>query len=174
TNKKGSIVALDPRTGEVICLVSSPTYDPELLVGRVRNTNYGILQRDPIKPLFDRALQAQYPPGSIYKIVQSLIALETGVITPHTGFQCNRSLVGCHAHPNANDVEHAIQYSCNPYYYMVYKRLVGRGEDKSRVKDAALGLADWEEHMKTFAMGQRPAIDLPAVKGGNLPGPDYY
>ena len=174
TNKKGSIVALDPRTGEVICLVSSPTYDPELLVGRVRNTNYGILQRDPIKPLFDRALQAQYPPGSIYKIVQSLIALETGVITPHTGFQCNRSLVGCHAHPNANDVEHAIQYSCNPYYYMVFKRLVERGQDKSRFKDAALGLADWEEHMKTFGMGQRPAIDLPAVKGGNLPGPDYY
>ncbi|MFZ1333116.1 MAG: penicillin-binding transpeptidase domain-containing protein, partial [Flavobacteriales bacterium] len=83
-NKKGSIVALDPKTGEVLCLVSSPSYDPELLVGRVRNTNYGVLQRDPIKPLFDRALQAQYPPGSIFKIAQALIALDEGVITPET------------------------------------------------------------------------------------------
>jgi len=113
-NKKGSIVALDPRTGEVLCLVSSPTYDPELLVGRVRNTNYGILQKDPIKPLFDRALQAQYPPGSIYKIVQSLIALDEGVIDVNTGFPCQKSLVGCHNHPGAGDIIHAINTRATP------------------------------------------------------------
>jgi len=174
-NKKGSIVALDPRSGEVLCMVSSPSYDPELLVGRVRNTNYGILQRDPVKPLFDRALQAQYPPGSIYKILQSLIALEEGVITPNTGFPCNRSLVGCHNHPTASDIEKAIQYSCNPYYYMVFKRMVERDLDrKSRFRDAALGLGEWEEHMRSFGVGQRLAIDLPSVKSGNLPGPAYY
>ncbi len=174
-NKKGSIVALDPKTGEVLCLVSSPTYDPELLVGRVRNTNYGVLQRDPVKPLFDRALQAQYPPGSIFKIIQSLIALETGAIQPNTGFACNRSLVGCHNHPTASDVEKAIQFSCNPYYYMVFKRMVESDLDKkSRFRDAALGLAIWEEHMKTFGVGQRLDIDLPSVKSGNLPGPAYY
>lgn len=174
-NKKGSIVALDPKTGEVLCMVSSPTYDPELLVGRVRNTNYGILQRDPIKPLFDRALQAQYPPGSIYKIIQSLIALDEGVITTQTSFPCNKSLVGCHPHPTATDIEKAIQYSCNPYYYMVFRRMVERDLDKkSRFRDAALGLAEWERYMKDFGVGQRLNIDLPSVKSGNLPGPAYY
>ncbi len=173
-NKKGSIVALDPRNGEVLCLVSSPSYDPELLVGRVRNTNYGILQRDPIKPLFDRALQAQYPPGSIFKIVQTLIALDEHVITPNTGFPCNKGLVGCHNHPNAGDVIHAIQYSCNPYFHQVFKRIVEQGKDPSRFKDAALGLGKWEEYMHSFGLGERPDIDLPAVKGGNIPGPDYY
>lgn len=174
-NKKGSVVALDPRTGEILCLVSSPTYDPELLVGRVRNTNYGILQRDPVKPLFDRALQAQYPPGSIFKILQALIGLEMGAITPTSGFPCNRSQVGCHNHPATTDVEKAIQFSCNPYFYMVFKRMVERDEDKkSRFRDAALGLARWEEYMKTFGVGQRLDIDLPSVKSGNLPGPAYY
>ena len=173
-NKKGSIVALDPRTGEVLCLVSSPAYDPELLVGRVRNTNYGILQRDSIKPLFDRALQAQYPPGSIFKIVQSLIALDEGVIDLHTGFACNRSLVGCHNHPPASDVVRAIQYSCNPYYHQVFRRLVERDMDKNRFKDAAIGLAQWEADVRRFGLGKRPGIDLPSVKGGSIPGPTFY
>ncbi|MEZ4808205.1 MAG: penicillin-binding protein 2 [Flavobacteriales bacterium] len=173
-NKKGSIVALDPRTGEVLCLVSSPTYDPELLVGRVRNTNYGVLQRDPIKPLFDRALQAQYPPGSIFKIVQSLIALDEGVITPNTGFPCNKSLVGCHNHPSAGNIEQAIQMSCNPYFYQVFKRIVEQDKVPDRFKDAAMGLGEWERRMRSFGLGSRPAIDLPSVKGGNIPGPDYY
>ncbi|MCB0771716.1 MAG: penicillin-binding protein 2, partial [Flavobacteriales bacterium] len=173
-NKKGSIVALDPKTGEVLCLVSSPTYDPELLVGRVRNANYGVLQRDPIKPLFDRALQAQYPPGSIFKIVQALIALDDGAIGPNTGFPCNKSLVGCHNHPAAGDVVHAIQYSCNPYFHQVFKRIVEQDRAPNRFKDAALGLADWEGYMHSFALGERPEIDLPSVKGGNIPGPAYY
>lgn len=174
-NKKGSIVALDPRTGEVLCLVSSPTYDPELLVGRVRNTNYGMLQRDPIKPLFDRALQAQYPPGSIFKIVQSLIALDEGVITTKTSFPCNKNLVGCHNHPTATSIEQAIQFSCNPYYYRVFERIVERGLDKkSRFRDAGLGLAEWERRMRSFGLGEKPRLDLPALKGGNIPGPAYY
>lgn len=174
-NKKGSIVALDPRTGEVLCLVSSPTYDPELLVGRVRNTNYGELQRDPIKPLFDRALQAQYPPGSIFKIVQSLIALDEGVISTKTSFPCNKNLVGCHNHPTATSIETAIQYSCNPYYYQVFNRIVERGLDKkSRFRDAALGLDEWERRMHSFGLGEKPRMDLPSLKGGNIPGPAYY
>ena len=173
-NKKGSIVALDPKTGGVLCMVSSPAYDPELLVGRVRNTNYVELQRDPLKPLFDRALQAQYPPGSIYKIVQSLIALEEGVITPSTGFACNKSLVGCHNHPMAQDIEHAIQYSCNPYFYQVFKRLMERDLDKNRFTDAALCLDDWHDHMLTFGLGKRPGIDLPSAKGGSIPDAAFY
>ncbi len=173
-NKKGSIVALDPKTGEVLCMVSSPTYDPELLVGRVRNTNYGTLQRDPIKPLFDRALQAQYPPGSIYKIVQSLIALDEGVIGINSGFACQKSLVGCHDHPPASDIIRAIQYSCNPYYYQVFKRMIEQDKFPDRFSDAAYGLEQWHRYMLTFGLGQRLPIDLPSVKAGNIPDVPYY
>ena len=146
-HKKGSVVAIDPKTGEILALVTSPSYDPELLVGRIRNTNYRILQKDSLNPLFDRALQAQYPPGSIFKIVQSLTALQEGVITPETGFPCNKSLLGCHNHPNAQDLEHAIQYSCNPYFYRVFQREIEQDKEKNRFKDAALGLEIGRAHV---------------------------
>ncbi|MCB0792935.1 MAG: penicillin-binding protein 2 [Flavobacteriales bacterium] len=173
-NKKGSIVAIEPRTGEILCLISSPTYDPELLVGRVRNTNYVQLQRDSLKPLFDRALQAQYPPGSIFKIAQALVALKDSVISPNTGFQCNKALVGCHNHPNAQDVQHAIQYSCNPYFYMVFKRIMEQGDERNRFTAAALNLEDWRKDIMSFGFGQRPNVDLPGAKGGNIPSAAYY
>lgn len=173
-HKKGSIVAIDPRTGGILALVTSPGYDPELLVGRVRNQNYKVLQKDPLNPLFDRAMQAQYPPGSIFKIVQSLTALQMGVIDPNTGFPCIKSLVGCHDHPTATDVQHAIQYSCNPYFYQVFKREVEQGRVKDRFKDAALGLAAWEPYIRSFGLGERPRVDLPAAKGGRVPNVAYY
>lgn len=172
--KKGSIVAIDPRTGGILALVSSPGYDPELLVGRVRNQNYKVLQQDSLNPLFDRAMQAQYPPGSIFKIVQSLTALQMGVITPNTGFPCIKSLVGCHNHPTATDVEHAIQYSCNPYFYQVFKREVEQGKVKDRFQDAALGLTEWEGYIRSFGLGERPKVDLPSAKGGRVPNVAYY
>jgi penicillin-binding protein 2 len=173
-HKKGSIVAIDPRTGGILALVSSPAYDPELLVGRVRSMNYRKLQVDSLNPLFDRALQAQYPPGSIFKLVQTLTALQMGVIDSTTGFPCNKSLVGCHNHPMATDVKHAIQYSCNPYFYQVFKREVEQDRDPDRFKDAALGLAQWVPYMQSFGLGQRPAVDLPSAKGGRIPDVAYY
>ncbi|MCI1752231.1 MAG: penicillin-binding protein 2 [Flavobacteriales bacterium] len=173
-NKKGSIVALDPKTGEVIALVSSPAYDPELLVGRVRSKNYRALQQDSLNPLFDRALQAQYPPGSIFKLVQSAIALQEGVITLNTGFPCNKALVGCHNHPNARTIQEAVQMSCNPYFYQVFKREIEQGKDPDRFKDAALGLAEWKTFMQSFGLGSPPLLDLPALKGGSIPGVAYY
>ncbi|MGV9012672.1 MAG: penicillin-binding protein 2 [Flavobacteriales bacterium] len=173
-NKKGSIVALDPKTGEVIALVSSPNYDPELLVGRVRSKNYRALQQDSLNPLFDRALQAQYPPGSIFKLVQAAIALQEGVITLNTGFPCNKALVGCHNHPSARTIQEAVQMSCNPYFYQVFKREIEQGKDPNRFKDAALGLAEWKQYMESFGLGSPPLLDLPAVKGGSIPGVAYY
>ncbi|MBK7270531.1 MAG: penicillin-binding protein 2 [Flavobacteriales bacterium] len=172
--KKGSIVAIEPKSGEILCLVTSPGYDPELLVGRVRNTNYGILQRDTLKPLFDRALQAQYPPGSIYKLVQTLLALEDSVINPNTGFPCNKGLVGCHNHPNAGNIVSAIQYSCNPYFYMVFKRLMEQGDHSDRFVAANINLDHWNEGMRTFGLGQKPKVDLPALKGGSIPNAAFY
>jgi penicillin-binding protein 2 len=172
--KRGSIVAIEPKTGGILAMVSAPSYNPELLVGRVRNKNYKALQNDPKKPLFDRALQAQYPPGSIYKIVQALIGMELGVIDSTSGFVCNKSVVGCHNHPYPRDVLHAIQYSCNPYFYSVFKRIVQQGKQDNIFQDAALGLAEWKDDMRTFGLGQRMNVDLPNIKSGSIPGTDLY
>jgi penicillin-binding protein 2 len=173
-NKKGSIVAIEPSTGEILCMVTTPGYDPSLLVGRERAKNYQKLSKDSLKPLFNRAMMSQYPPGSIFKIAQSLVALQQGVINLNTGFPCNKSLVGCHPHPPAGNVEQAIKMSCNPYFFMVFRKMIERNQTKSRFKDAELGLADWREHMLTFGFGQKLGIDLPGEKGGLLPGVKLY
>jgi len=173
-NKRGSIVAIEPSTGEILTMVSSPSYDPNLLVGRVRSQNYNILLNDPTKPLFDRALMALYPPGSIFKIVQALIALDEGVINQNTGFPCDRSLVGCHNHPNANNVKSAIKMSCNPYFYQVFKRIIQHGLSKNRFIDSELGLNLWNEKAVSFGLGQRLGIDIPNVKKGFIPNSKFY
>ncbi len=123
-NKVGSIVAIEPSTGEILAMVSSPGFDPGELVGRKRSSNFGRLSSDSLKPMFNRATKSRYAPGSIFKIVQALIALDMGLISPSTGFECNKSLIGCHNHPEATDVKKAIQYSCNPYFFQVYKRII--------------------------------------------------
>lgn len=173
-NKIGSIVAIDPKTGEILSFVSAPTYDPNKLVGREFPSNYMELQRDPLKPLFNRALMAQYPPGSIFKMVQALTALEEGVISENTGFPCNTGLLGCHIHPTATDVSKAIQYSCNPYFFMLFKKIIQQGKSKSNFKDAQLGLDEWKRHVSSFGLGQRIKIDLPSTKAGFIPGSDFY
>ncbi|HBF88290.1 MAG TPA: penicillin-binding protein 2 [Bacteroidales bacterium] len=174
-NKKtGSIVAIEPSTGEILALVSSPSYDPNLLVGRVRSENYSKLNKDSIKPLFNRALMAKYPPGSIFKIVESLIGLEYGVINPNTGFACNKSLVNCHNHPTATNLTMAIQHSCNPYYFMVYNRIIQQGVSTNRFKDSEIGVARWSKSVKEFGLGQLLDIDLPGMKKGRIPDVDFY
>lgn len=174
SNKIGSIVAIEPATGEILSMVSTPSYNPELLVGRVRSENYQKLNNDSLKPLFNRALMAKYPPGSIFKILQSLIALEDGVITSSTGFACNKALVNCHNHPPSTDLKKAIQFSCNPYYYNVYNRLIQQGKDKSKFKDSEIGLAKWSEQVKEFGLGTQLKIDVPGVKRGNIPDVAFY
>ena len=174
-NKKGSIVAIEPATGEILALVTSPSYDPNELVGRSRGKNYvALLKNDSLKPLFNRATMAPYPPGSIFKLIQSLVALDEGVITANTGFACNKALVGCHNHVNCNSIQEAIQHSCNPYYYNAVKRIIEQGKESSKFKDAELGLANWKKHILSFGFGEKLDIDLPNLKGGYIPGPDYY
>ena len=173
-NKRGCIVAIEPSTGEVLTLLSAPCYDPNLLVGRVRGKNYQMLSEDISKPLFNRALQAQYPPGSIFKVAQAMIALDLGVIQPNTGFPCDKSKVGCHNHPSAASVRQGIKMSCNPYFYFTYRRVIQQGKYKNAFKDAAYGLTVWEQYMHKFGFGQRLPIDLPNVKSGNIPDTAYY
>ncbi|MBO7226256.1 MAG: penicillin-binding protein 2 [Bacteroidales bacterium] len=173
-NKRGSIVAIEPSTGEVLAFVSAPVYDPNLLVGRVRSKNYDILSKDISKPLFNRALMAAYPPGSIFKVAQSLIALDLGVITPNTGFGCDKSTVGCHGHPNATSVSDAIKMSCNPYFYYTYKRIIQQGVYSNIYKDSQYGLSVWRNYMLQFGFGQQLGIDISNEKRGVIPDTAYY
>lgn len=174
-NKKGCIVAIEPATGEILTMVSAPSFDPNLLVGK-RNIgiNYPKLVRDENKPLFPRPLQAEYPPGSIFKLVQSLIALQEGVIDVNTGFACNKSLVGCHNHPYPSDVMKAVQFSCNPYYYQATKRIIQQGKKKSIFADAEVGLNLWAKYMHSFGLGHRLESDITGQRPGRIPNADYY
>jgi penicillin-binding protein 2 len=173
--KRGCVVAIEPATGEILALVSAPSFDPNLLVGK-RNIsrNYPSLARDPQKPLYPRPLAAQYPPGSIFKLLQSLIALQEGVITPESGFPCNKSMVGCHDHPYAGNLPDAIKFSCNPYYYAVTKRIIQQGKDKNNFIDAEIGLNIWAKYMKSFGLGYKYDTDITGLTSGSIPDSKYY
>lgn len=174
-NKLGSIVAIEPETGEILAMVSSPTYDPNLLVGtRNIKANYNKLYQDSMKPFYPRPLAAEYPPGSIFKVVQALAGMQEGVITENSGFPCNRALVGCHNHPPASNVARAIQYSCNPYFYQSNKRLIQQGKDPNIFKDATLGMILWEKYMHSFGMGVRPETDIFGLRSGVIPNVQFY
>ncbi len=174
-NKRGCVVAIEPSTGEVLAMVSAPTYDPNLLVGRIRGANYVMLNTDIAKPMLNRALLGQYPPGSIFKVAQAMTALDLGVITPNTGFVCDKH-PGCHNHPSARSVREAIKMSCNPYFYQVYRRVIQQGKYKSIYKDSQYGLTVWHDYMLRFGFGQKLDIDLPksGMSTGNIPDTAYY
>ena len=173
-NKIGSLVAIEPATGEILAMVSSPTFDPNLLVGRERGMNYDSLLKTDNKPLYNRAIAAPYPPGSTFKVAQAMVALDEGVIFPYTGFPCNKSLVNCHNHPEPTNVSKAIQFSCNPYFYQVFKRMVQRGYESSIFRDSPIGLDLWKEKITLLGFGQALDIGLPGVSPGQIPGSDYY
>ena len=175
-NKRGCVVAIEPATGEVLAMVSAPTYDPNLLVGRIRGENYKRLNSDLAKPMLNRALMGQYPPGSIFKVAQSMVALDLGAITPGSGFPCDKSLVGCHNHPSATCVQEALKMSCNPYFYQVYRRVIQQGRYKNIYKDAQYGLTVWHDYMLRFGFGQKLPIDLPraGMSSGTIPDTSFY
>jgi penicillin-binding protein 2 len=173
-HKKGSIVAIEPATGEILAMVSSPTYDPNLLVGRDRGSNYGLLQNDSLLPLYNRAIKGTYRPGSIFKMVQALIALDEDKITPQTRISCNRNLIGCHGPHTYDDLEGAIIHSCNPYFRGVMQRMVEANIKKDRFEDAAIGMSHWKERIESFGFGTNLNTDVPGVNRGNVPGKKYY
>ena len=127
-DKVGSIVAIEPSTGEVLAMVNSPSYDPNKLSGRKYSENFGQLNKDTLKPLFNRPIMAQYRPGSVFKLVQSLIALQEGVISPSTRVVCNRGIINCHGAHTKEDLHGAIKFSCNPYFYRLLNALFSRGK----------------------------------------------
>ncbi|MEA5460112.1 penicillin-binding transpeptidase domain-containing protein [Arcicella sp. LKC2W] len=174
-HKVGSVVAIEPSTGEVLAMVSAPTYDPSLLSGRTYSKYFQTLNLNPLHPLLNRPPSAYYRPGSTFKIIQALVALQMGAISPGTGFGHGGSPINCsHNHPVASDVQKAIQYSCNPYFYQTYKRMIYKNSESNVFKKSAVGLAKWDEMVAKFGIGQSLEIDLPNEKKGKLPDVPYY
>lgn len=174
-NKKGCIVAIEPSTGEILAMVSSPSYDPNLFVGKSNiSKNYMKLLQDPDKPLFPRPLAAEYPPGSIFKLIQSLIGMQEGVITPDASFPCTKSMVGCHNHPQASSVSKGIQMSCNPYFYYVTRKIIHQGKSKNHFEDAEIGLRNWVKYMHSFGLGHKLETDVSGLRPGLIPDPAFY
>lgn len=172
--KAGSIIAIEPATGEILSMVSGPSYDPAMLTGRNYSSNFQLISTDTNKPLFNRPLMAQYRPGSIFKLAQSMVALQEGVITPDTRIRCNRAIIGCHGEHSNEDLRGAITHSCNPYFREVLRRMLNQGVSNDPFEDTRIGLAEWEKHMKSFGLGKPLGIDLPNEKGGLVPSPAYY
>lgn len=174
-NKIGSVVAIEPKTGEVLAMISSPVYDPELLVGRERRTNYRILQSDTLKPIFNRSLMAPYPPGSTFKIVNGLIGLQEGTVYPTTRYGCAGGYpigrgVGCHIHPSPLSFAQAIQMSCNTYFCYVFRSII----DKPVFGSVENGFSVWKKHVESFGFGGKLGIDLPNELRGTVPSVSFY
>lgn len=172
--KRGSVVAIEPATGEVLALVSAPSYHPDLLIGPNRRAHYDSLLQNPAKPLFNRAVRATYRPGSIFKMVQGLIALDEGAIRTSTRIPCDRSIIGCHG-PHSNDnLSEAIVHSCNPYFHEVMRRMVQARRSSNLFEDAALGLGNWAERIRQFGFGTDLGGHLPGIRSGSVPDTTYY
>ncbi|MEZ4923199.1 MAG: penicillin-binding protein 2 [Crocinitomicaceae bacterium] len=173
-NKRGSIVIIEPGSGEILSMISSPTYDPNLLVGRRLGENYGILSKDTLLPLLNRSANSAYNPGSTFKTVQALIAMQLGVITDQASFPCDKSLVGCHNHPTARNISEGVKMSCNPYFYYIMRKVIQQGKYKSHFRDAAYGLDVWAEYMRSFGFGEDLHTDFPAMTKGFIPTTKFY
>ncbi|HNR73201.1 MAG: penicillin-binding protein 2 [Bacteroidetes bacterium OLB12] len=172
--KAGSIVAIEPASGEILSLVSGPSYDPALLTGRNYSSNFKLISNDTLKPLFNRPLMAQYRPGSIFKIAQAMTALQEKVITPDTRIRCDRTIINCHGAHTNEDLRGAIANSCNPYFHNVLRRMLNKGIVNDPFEDTRIGLEEWNKHITSFGFGKRLGIDLPNEKDGLIPTPAYY
>ena len=175
--KIGSIVAIEPSTGEVLCMVSSPTYDPRILTGRRRGKNHLALQRNVWKPLLNRSIMGQYPPGSTFKTSQALTFLTEGIITPQTAFSCPHGFsfkglhVGCHGHASPLPLVPALSTSCNGYFCWGLYYMIGNRKKYGKPHNA---MNVWRDYMVSMGFGYKTGIDLPGEKRGLIPNGDYY
>lgn len=175
--KIGSIVAIEPATGEVLCMVSSPTYDPRIMTGRKRGKNHMALQQNVWKPLLNRSIMGQYPPGSTFKTTQALTYLTEGIITPSTAFSCHHGFsfkglhVGCHGHSSPLSLVEALSTSCNGFFCWGLYYMVG---NRSKYGKPLLAMNKWRDYMVSMGFGYKLGIDLPGEKRGLIPNGDYY
>ena len=175
--KRGAVVAIEPATGEVLCMVSMPNYDPTLLVGRQRGENYRKLVNDDSWPLFDRALMGAYPPGSTFKPTQGLIFLQEGIIDLSTAYPCSHGYingglrVGCHAHGSPLPLKPALQTSCNAFFCWGFKAMIDR---RSKYGSSAKAFEIWKNHLVSMGYGYKLGIDLPSESRGFIPNAKFY
>ena len=176
-NKFGSIIAIEPESGEILSLINAPNFDPNLLIGRERSKNYLKLKNDTIgKPLFDRGLQGMYPPGSTFKLINGLIALQENIINPQTKILCNSGhfysknrFMKCHCKPGTyNDLNTAIYNSCNTYFATIYKKILEKKPDSKQ------GINNWKSHVNSFGLGNYLGYDHPLGQPGLIPDSKYY
>ncbi len=179
SGKIGSIVAIEPATGEILAMVSNPTFDPSILIGRERSNNYAKLAHDQSKPLLNRATHAQYSPGSTFKIIQALICQDMGGITPHSTFTCygpeSQPIRCTHHHKTPTNLYVGIEQSCNPYFWYAFRATLekdGYGERNEIFKEK---YRIWEDKVRSFGLGSKiPDTDIYDQLGGFIPGADYY
>lgn len=175
--KIGSIVAIEPSTGEVLCMVSSPTYDPRTVTGRKRGKMHAMLSRNPWKPLLNRSIMGMYPPGSTFKSTQGLTFLTEGIIGPgtsfpcHHGFYCRGLHVGCHGHASPISLVPAIGTSCNGYFCWGLYYMLG---NRKKYKNVQEGMNTWRDYMVSMGFGYKLGIDLSGEKRGLIPNAQYY
>ena len=177
-NKLGAIVAIEPQTGGILALASGPTYDPNLLTGSLRKANFSWLLRDTTRPLFNRAIKGQYPPGSTIKPIGALIALDEGVIGPDYGLGCSGAYFGCrraiaceHKNPgHASNLRQALANSCNSYFSHIYRLAIDNPRERSTVN----GYLRWKKYMNSFGMGVKLGVDLPSEDKGFIPDTSFY
>ena len=173
-NKKGSIVVIEPKTGEILVMVSSPGFNPNDLIGRTRSKNYNKLLRDTLKPLMNRAISGTYPPGSTFKMINALVALQEKAIVPTTTFSCQGPLshpIKCtHNHITPLQLNEAIKQSCNSYFWQVFNRLLNK-PSLGGVKNA---YEKWYNDIRSFGFGQKFNTDIPYEKRGSIPSREYY
>ena len=175
--KIGSIVAIEPSTGEVLCMVSSPTYDPRMMVGRQRSKSHKALSKNVWKPLLNRSIMGQYPPGSTFKTTQALTFLTEGIITPQTAYSCHHGFVykglrvGCHGHGSPLPLVPAISTSCNGYFCWGLYYMMGNRKKYPHVQDA---MNTWRDYMVSMGFGYKLGIDLPGEKRGLIPNAEFY
>ena len=174
--KVGAVVAIEPSTGEILVMVSSPTYNPDLMVGRQRNENVSEMMRNQRQPQFTRALKEHYAPGSTFKLVQGLVGLEEGVLVPgdrypcHMGYTYGKRTMGCHSHASPLDLRRAVAESCNAYFCYVFKNIITSPKYGS-VKE---GVRRWSEYVKSFGFGEKLGCDLYGESKGFVPTVEFY
>ncbi len=176
-NKIGSVIAIEPSTGEILTMVSSPSYNPSLLTGRDRGENMKMLNRDSLKRQLNRCITATYPPGSTLKPLVALIGLQEGVIHANSYARCggyypvgNRGVKCSHGHPSCSNIYCAIEQSCNPYFCEVFKRTI----DNPSYENEEKSLAKWVKYLREFGLGETLDIGLPGMVKGTIPTVEYY
>lgn len=175
--KLGAIVAIEPSTGEILCMASAPTYDPRIMTGRDRGKNHAMLAADPMKPLLNRAIMGMYPPGSTFKPTQALLGLQEGIIDKNISFPCSHGFnykglhLGCHGHASPIPLVPAIGTSCNAYFCWNLQRMFSNRRKYGSVQEA---MTRWKDHLVAMGFGYKLGVDLPGERRGMIPNADYY